>query len=1127
MTETSSEQIASSSTSLDTEPVDVAHTGQPGTSDAAAAGQLPPPKKRRDKTAKGGDHGTEQANSTNGKKKRRRVNTVLDKKYNCPHDGCTKSYSRAEHLYRHQLNRWSIPVVYAISVLTSFTDAPKQIYECDYPGCDRKFVRQDLRTRHKERHEAKKSGLVRTTKSKYDPEVSRLQPLPSESKDQSPKDTAGRRDSTLAPFISTTNASYDGSSNAQSLALVSPKPKEHNSPRAVSRPRTAHSGYVPVQHINASPHSPLIWHHKPSMSSVPAPITPSSVVNPNAAHSDVRSYDNTTLDRTSHYMPEVRFAIQPTQTYFPQPIIPPMMFPLEPSKPAHTFPPYSQIPDNKFPPHGQGFFSPSRPSSTFQPTSQHYPPLAAASAYPPSAPSSHMRRDSQRSSTIMSPPPMSAAQYAANVSGQHGFPHRAQELDTQPSISMPMFASEVHSHAPFTSTDDFTAWLFDDDFAFDTSPPATGINPHEPVFPQLSPMEFGARNELIPVDHSLPELQTSPPASYSSQSSSHLRESIITESRRHRLLDLVNKDFRNQQHAFVTETRSRVLRGNQNSPDHVLSMDMLQTYMTSFWLHVHQQMPILHRPTFSSETCPDLLLIAMLALGASNLDKSYPLETRELCSDLSFFLAWHTRFRTYQEVDFGPPAKLWIFQALLLLEIYEKLFSTRSMHERAHVHHATTLTLMRRGSSLVGRSPMDFPPFREDSTKSFPRPNASVNSGGPNKADEEWNVWTAAEATRRTAFAAFIIDTTHATMFGHSAVMVAHEMRITLPCHESMWSATSMDEVNKARQNLDVHDLKPVTFLEALKKTLNSQKVRTNTFGRVIIMAGLLSVSWHMKMQDVRVSSVGVGKQGSWGSQLLHAFDFWKSDFDGSLAKSQESFYHTGSHERKGKEHHHSAIDQDNVFESRTVLHHLAHMAMHCDVLDCQIFAGATRLLGRAITPQDQNAATRRMRDTWAPSARARDATFYALRFLSEVLIPEDHVSGTKSTSHQHRSTLANGFHYSARDDFLLNRPWVLYLATLVVWAYGYALDGPIAPPTYTLTSQEIKVHDMQGFLRRVGGVKSPEALGQIRARNSCLGLLMLLRDMFRDTRWELLHEASDRLGSCIELLMPGIDAVS
>src|SRR5436305_5548737 len=36
--------------------------------------------------------------------------------------------------------------------LTSFLDTPKNIYRCDFPECNRYFVRQDLCLRHRERH---------------------------------------------------------------------------------------------------------------------------------------------------------------------------------------------------------------------------------------------------------------------------------------------------------------------------------------------------------------------------------------------------------------------------------------------------------------------------------------------------------------------------------------------------------------------------------------------------------------------------------------------------------------------------------------------------------------------------------------------------------------------------------------------------------------------------------------------------------------------------------------------------------------------------------------------------------------------------------------------------------------
>ena len=654
---------------------------------------------------------------------------------------------------------------------------------------------------------------------------------------------------------------------------------------------------------------------------------------------------------------------------------------------------------------------------------------------------------------------------------------------------------------------EFISWLFEGDpnavFSPNSQTPYSfSLNPQMPL--ENKPLSNGGvyLESLVHPD----------PIAKTEQDSVH-PECVLSSPRRQRLLDLIISDFRDSRHVHVTAQRDNTLKGDHDGDTHVLSLRMMQVFCSSFWLNIHPQLPILHRPTFSTETCPDLLLIAIMTLGASCLEPSYGFEVTQASAELASFLAWHTRRMIFEDPDFIPPAKLWIFQALLLLEIFEKMFSTTVLHQRAHVHHCTTLTLMRRGSSLVGRAALDFAPYDVDPTRTPPGPNGSVNTCGRNTKDEWWNNWISNEATRRTAFAAFIIDTTHATMFGHAAVMVAHEMRIPLPCDEALWAASSGAEVRSHEHSLTLSGYRPMSFLEALKKTLNSQHVQTNTFGRVIIMAGLMSVSWHMRMQDARASSIGVGKQGSWSDQLASACNFWRQDFDASLVHSS---YNTPAHlqDRMLTD----VMDKEKVFESRTVLHHLARMAMYVDIVDCQILAGAKRSLGRVITTNDHAAASKKLREIWAPSPGARDSVFYALRFLSAVLLPEG-----DGSSGLHPS--AQGLAYSARDDNLLNRPWVLYFAALVVWTYGFCLDGPIAPPlpTYTLRTHETQFRDLRGFLRRVGGVRSADDLQHVKHRNGMLGLLMLLKEIFSKTRWELLHEASDMLGNCIELLMPGI----
>jgi hypothetical protein len=703
---------------------------------------------------------------------------------------------------------------------------------------------------------------------------------------------------------------------------------------------------------------------------------------------------------------------------------------------------------------------------------------------------------------------MNGVEPTSDMDGRMNGISEAMLENNAPSYAIPMFGGEGYSRSPFAMADDFAAWLFNDPaFGAGASPmgyaagggnqitgASSQIGLQAPYF-NYDPSVAGYYNNPAPPSH---------PMAVNSILDTTLPESVLSDEKRKDLIYMIEQRFNENDHAPVKKQKQDILHGNMDADDHVLSLHMMQTYISSYWVHFHPQLPILHKPTFNATSCPDLLLLSIMCLGASCLEKTYGYETTEACSALSNFLAWHLRWEMFMDADFRPPAKLWIFQALLLLEVFEKMYSTRPLHERAHIHHATTLTLMRRGSSLIGRSAMDSPPSVKD---------GKTNASGVNTADEWWNHWITNEATRRAAFGAFVMDSIHATMFGHSAVMVAHEMRLPLPCDEALWSATSSAEVGRIEASLHTNGVKHTTFLDGLKKTLNGQSVRTNSFGRTILMAGLLSVSWHMNQRDLQVSSLGVsqalGGRDKWRGSLTRAFDFWKQDFDSSLARPTDTATPSAYSYVNG-------LDNENVFESRTVLHHLAHMAMHVDIVDCQIYAGAHRLLGRSITPQDYNGAQRRMKEQWAPTARARDATFYALRFLSNVMVPDDH-NMTQSNS----SPSAKGFSYSARDDFLLNRPWVLYFATLIVWCYGYALDGPVKMP-YKLPTHEDKVKDMIGYLRRVGGVPAPDDLAKIPDRNACLGMLILMRDMFKKTRWELLHEASNLLTKCIEMLVPG-----
>ncbi|KAK4244564.1 fungal-specific transcription factor domain-containing protein [Corynascus novoguineensis] len=968
----------------------------------------------------GGDDGAHSSNSEGPARKRRRSRKGLDKKFECPEKGCGKSYSRAEHLYRHQLNH-----------------NPKQVYKCGIGDCQRTFVRLDLCNRHKDRHTAKGSAL-----SRKDSMMSQASPV---TDNRSPFPPTG----SASPEVNRPGTAY---TKGRSLSIQYHSPKD-----AMGSPYTPMTNTPSTNYANGTTNGVDYMHHDPAY--------------PHMAQ------------RPAHHSPQDQR----------RPSIQTNMGPYGVLSPISSQPGY----------HNQSHDTPQSANSMPYVPPQNFPPFSLPPSDFASSGTGAAARDDQQAYA-----PSTSGEYTDQQPQATGEMMLLDQMGMQQ--TMPVFGSDsILNKSPYVAIpEDFVAYLFN---THGENSPMTGVPMQGYNYGEFS------NQYNVPYYNDPNQLGYFPAAAGPQQVMSvtnlldqNLPESVISEEKAAEIYEFIKERFHENGHAPVERQRETILDGDRHDDTHMLSRKMMQAYIGSYWLHFSDQVPILHKPTFSPDKTPNLLLIAMMTIGAACLDKAHGQKVTKAGAQLSNFLAWHLRWEMFQDPNCRPPAKLWVFQTLLLLELYEKMYSTRELHERAHIHHATTITLMRRGRALIGKSAMDSPPnARDDKTNGSRQSSAS---GVAHTPEEWWNHWITNESTRRAAFAAFVIDSIHATMFGHSTVMVAHEMRLPLPCDDKMWKATSGPEVARIDANLMSVGNKAMSFLEGLKRTLSGQEVQTNSFGRTILMAGLLSVSWHMNQRDLQVNSLGggvsqaLGGRDKWRGTLTRAFDSWKSDFDKTLLRRGDISADPYNYEPSDRN------EANIVFESRMVLHHLAHMAMHVDIVDCQIFARAKRLLGRAIGPQDLNSAQRRMKDIWAPSAKARDATYYALKFLQSVLLPD-----TVSTPGSNGSYGRHEELYSARDDVLLNRPWVLYFAALVVWCYGYALEG--ASPTVPMpATQQDKVRLMREYLIKYGNVTSPEELKSMKGISHNTPVLMVLKDTFGDSRWELLHEGATLMNNCILL---------
>lgn len=675
----------------------------------------------------------------------------------------------------------------------------------------------------------------------------------------------------------------------------------------------------------------------------------------------------------------------------------------------------------------------------------------------------------------------------------------------------------------------FAAWLFDPqttygDFSVANLPFLDGGL--ESTFNNTIQYDYESLNSLSPIAPTPPRHSDAP-------------DEWITETRRKEILQWF-QIFRKKQPKYDALMTTLTLESGGDLP--ALSGDMLRECLKEFWDNVSPRLPIVHQHTFSASRCSVFLLLVMIALGAASL------KNRDATGQLSEYVAFadviifSVRWEILTSDDSAPPANLWVAQALLLLEFYEKLYSSRRFHERAHIYHSSFLTLLRRGSPLIGRTGSESPAEPESL-------NDRGATGMPLDSHTWWTRWAETESMHRVVFAAFMLDIIHAAIFGHAADMAAHEIRLPLPCDDNLWAANSPDEVRHLDANFRMYGFRQVSFLDGLKSALHGKEVKTHSFGRMIIISGLLSVGWHLshrethlKWLDLRTPSTEV--QDNWRKMLLLAFDNWKGSFDmamaGSMTESPGGQQHLsgggggtggiGGGQKRGI--------ANGPINSAQLLFHLAHMTPNVDIIDCQVYAGAKRILGRKVSARDHANAMKRM-VAWAKLGSTRHAIYHAFKLLYRVLVEPNPGRRRMPMSHHHHNHLhhhhpgsrdaeADGMtaaaHYSIRDEPDPHRPWIMYFAMLTIWSFVQALGRSAGKPL-SLQSPNMGSTTqgrMAEYLSRVASLPELDERSAGMLHEGLPDLLDVMVGILEEADTELLVEARDRLRVCKEMILGG-----
>ncbi|KAM5348964.1 hypothetical protein ACJ41O_008787 [Fusarium nematophilum] len=974
------------------------------------------------------------------------------KEFQCTHEGCGRTYSRAEHLQRHQLNH-----------------SPKEIYYCDYPGCSFTFVRKDLYARHKLRHERQVQQYGN----------GRLSQRPQREFSKMPRQRTERY-----------SFSEDGSawSDTQDEAM---------------RETPAKDKQLSGNRLSLDPGGEAAeGSHQPVAGGSGQHDAQHEVGDAGAYFGDQRQLQSRESSPEKQTMGSVTFRID-------------------------------QMP--------AGDMSMAMAS----------PGIAA-------------RPDRVRNQSYVM---------------HNGMPtsNAEQIMEDQPFGLSP------------SSTDEFTSWLFNGQGLggnYNFVPGNFGMAGYSNNFGQLCP-DYSAQPGMMggsyvePMNslwfQSEPISMTTPLVDIS-----QIGKAGLSEHKRQSLLQYMMQRFNeigSQGTRSAADIKDEIFGSDSDADTHVLSHANVQRYINSFWDNFHDQLPILHRPTFIPETAHDFLLLAVLIMGASMLEKKGSLpDNADKISKFTTFVSWNLRWQVFMHADSHPPAKLWVIQTLLILEVYEKLNATRVLHERAHIYFPTTLSLMRRGSALTGK--------QSSYASRVQTPLGSPKLGQPSRLlpgrafesspERWWDHWIAQEATRRAAFAAFIIDATHAALFGHTPTLVIHEIKLPLPCDNTLWSSDSPSEIGCVESSLHANGVTPITFLDGLQKTLNGQRVRTSPFGRIALLAALLSVTWQMHQRDLDRGTLGTdtipGVQERWRPKLLRAFDWWKKDYDDGVAHVRHAAF---DWQRLGLSTRGGSDDGDAMETLGTVLYHLGHITVYISMPELCIFAGVTQILGRTVSSVDWRRTEAKIKE-WVASPGAIGGVYHALQLVRLILLQEEPRRRNMDSTGGGASVFTPSPYpkYDAGKDNLLTRAWALYYASLVLWAYGYVQDGNIEPfpdnlhypssslvppmpaeasiqsssnqgaaasnPSAIDTPQgshsdqgpmsmspdyEALKRDRHEDLRTYLQIMIPPTIDSIKAfhlhqnqagvvgnRNKIIGLLSVVDEALSTTKWELLTEARHRL---------------
>lgn len=431
----------------------------------------------------------------------------------------------------------------------------------------------------------------------------------------------------------------------------------------------------------------------------------------------------------------------------------------------------------------------------------------------------------------------------------------------------------------------------------------------------------------------------------------------------------------------------------------------LELCLNIYWTTFHIQYPIIHKPSFNTLTAPPILILAMVLMGAalSNSIGNPFKDPLGMAMEIGIPLRW--LIFKHRSPGASEP---WEIQSLLILEVFEKHYSSRDLHERSSVHYAAKIEMMKRSTVLGGD----------------PYATESKSHTELNETDQYvlWNKWIHAESMKRCALMAFCFDLNSLITSGHQASLYVNKLRLGLPCDDCLWEA-DIDTL----KNLELPK-NPEMVLTALKKLLKGEKVQTNSFGKKVMLFAVVSLMVQFELRDETMAMITDESTSDilkdvWRDKLSYALDSWKFNVnEGSCCDVSTLLVDL----RVRKADSGTVYFDLNDTKCKYPSYHMAQIRLRIVNHDMLILAGLPLRMSVKVDDKDYKNVEMRLRK-WAKSLDGRVSVVHAYLCVIECLLNfQDGV-----------------IDYRPDKDPVHERAHIINASVMIIWCYNFLERGP------------------------------------------------------------------------------------